>query len=169
MPDINRSADLTEYLTERDSRLRKIERQLAVPRRAYSDVTTSQTTAFTGLGGVALTTPDRISVVTTARSIVHFYVEVTIANTGVNSSNVFLYDETDVSSRQILSYTGVGPVARASVPGSTTGVDPAATFGGFVSSIVTVAGQRDYSLRYSVVAGTGTFSNRKLYAWIQPF
>lgn len=169
MPDINSSADLTSILSDWETRLRKLERQTAVPRRWYSEVTNSQSTALTVPGGVALTTPDRVSVVTTTRSIIHFYAEVTIANTSVASSNVFLYNETDVTSQQILSYTGVGPVTRASVPGSTTGVDPGSTFGGFCSFIVTAAGPRNYSLRYSVAAGTGTFSNRKLYAWIQPF
>lgn len=165
MPDINAPANLTDYLAERDTRLRKVERQLAVARTAYSSVATKETT--TSSSPVALTTANSVTLNTSTRTLVSFYVRATLENSSSGGNSiVYVRDETAGVNYQVLTATGIGPFVTVSQPGSTAG---STALGGYVNLYVTTAGSSTFSLRYAVTSGTGSFSNRLLLATAQPF
>lgn len=170
MPDINAPANLTDYLAERDTRLRKVERQLAVARTAYSSVATKETT--TSSSPVALTTADSVTLNTSTRTLVSFYVRATLENSsGGGTSIVYVRDETAGVNYQVLGTAGTGPFVTVSQPGANAGqvTTSGVPLGGYVNLYVTTAGSSTFSLRYAVTSGTGSFSNRLLLATAQPF
>lgn len=169
MAEINSTADLTSILTDWETRLRKLERQMTVPRIAYSSVATKETTISTS--AVALATADTVSLNTSTRTLVSFYVRLTLENSGANVNTVFIRDETAGTNYQVFSTPGTGPFTLVTVPGSSTGqiVSGGIPLGGYVNLYVTTAGTSVFSLRYSVSGGTGSFSNRLLLAQARPF
>lgn len=170
MPDINASANLTDYLAERDTRLRKVERQLAVARTAYSSVATKETTISSS--PVALTTADSVTLNTSTRTLVSFYVRATLENSSSGGTSiVYVRDETAGVNYQVLGTLGTGPFVTVSQPGANSGqvTTGGVPLGGYVNLYVTTAGSTTFSLRYAVTSGTGYFSNRLLLAQAQPF
>ena len=172
MADVKKQADLMHILPAQETRLKKMERQLAVPRTYRSVVATSQTT--TSASPVALTTADTVTVVTTDVCLIHIYYEVE-ASTTAGTASIFVRDHDAAN--------GVGVNSLGSTIGSSTPTNlaPAAIsggqlvpFGNFLTFTNTpkwdtATGAHTFSLRYSTSAGTATFSNRKLFAWVQPF
>lgn len=164
---VNSQRDLLATIANLEARLLKVERQLAVPRTAFSEVTMAQSTGSTG--ATSLATEDTVSVVTTASCLVHIYFQVTIANTSTASNQVYLRDDTAAVEYKLVDYTGKGPETYAAGPLSVAGGSLVAQYSTPVTLAVTTAGPRTYKLRYATASGTATFSNRRLYAWVQPF
>lgn len=170
MAEINSTADLTSILTDWETRLRKLERQMTVPRIAYSSVATKETTTSTS--AVALATADSVTLNTSTRTLISFYVRATLENSsGGGVSIVYVRDETAGANYQVLGATGTGPFVTVSEPGSNAGqtTTSGVPLGGYVNLYVTTAGSTTFSLRYAVTSGTGSFSNRLLLAQAQPF
>lgn len=172
MPDINSSADLTSILSDWETQLRKVERQLAVPRVARSFVATKETTISTT--PVPLTTLDRVVVNTTTTTLVTFFVRATVENSSSLFSNfIYIRDETAAINYQVATVSGTGPFVMATTPGSTSGVaqTSGAPLAGTVSLYITTANSSVFSLMFASSSGSNTasFSNRLLLAWAQPF
>ena len=171
MADIKKQADLMHILPAQETRLKKMERQLAIPRTEVSVVATSQTT--TSPTPVALTTADTVTIVTTAICLIHMYVEVEASTT---SGNYTIY----VRDHDAANGAGVNTGA---IVGSGASAQNLATFGNVSSTVPlgayltftntpkwdTAVGPHTFSLRYSTTGCTATFLNRKLFAWVQPF
>jgi len=171
MADIKKPADLMHILPAQETRIRKMERQLSVPRTEYSSVATSETT--TSATAVALTTADTVTVVTTAVCLIHIYFEV-VASTTSGTYTIYVRDHDAANG------AGVNTVAASSTGASPQNLAPAGTngtvvpLGNFLTFTNTpkwdvAANNHTFSLRYSTSAGTATFYNRKLFAWVQPF
>lgn len=172
MANIKKPADLMHMLPAQETRLKKMERQLAVPRTEYSSVTTSETT--TSATAVALTTADTVTIVTSAVCLIHIYFEV-MASTTAGTLSIYVRDHDAANG------AGVNTVAAQSVsatPGNIAPSDVAAgvtvPYGNYMTFANTpkwdtATGPHTFSLRYSTTAGTATFYNRKLFAWVQPF
>ena len=69
MAKINSSSDLIASLTDTETRLRRVERQLVVPRTDVSIVNTTETTS--SATAVALTTADTVTVVASRTCLIH--------------------------------------------------------------------------------------------------
>ena len=172
MADIKKPSDLMHALPAQAKRLRKMERQLAVARADSSVVATSQTT--TSSSAVSLATADTVTVVTTKLCLIHIYVTVT-ARTTAGTCRVYLFDHDANagagSSNEILNTTSATDDELATADFTSFGNVPSGTPITFAntSSWTTPDGPHKFSLRYLTSSGTATFSNRKLFAWVQPF
>lgn len=171
MAEINSSGDLIASLTDTERRLKRVERQLVVPRTDVSVVATSQTT--TSATAVALTTDDTVTVVASLTCLIHVYFEV-MASTTSGTYTIYVRDHDAANG------AGVNTVAASSTGASSQNLAPAGTSGTVVPlgnyltftntpKWDTQIGKHTFSLRYSTTAGTATFYNRKLFAWVQPF
>ena len=172
MADIRKPADLMHILPAQETRLKKMERQLSVPRIKYSSVATSQTT--TSATAVALTTADTVTIVSSAVCLIHIYFEV-VASTTSGTLSIYVRDHDAAN--------GVGVNTTAAQTASATPVNVASSdvaagaivpYGNYMTFTNTpkwdlAANNHTFSLLYSTTAGTATFSNRKLFAWVQPF
>jgi hypothetical protein len=173
MADIKKQADLMHILPAQETRLKKMERQLAVPRTEVSSVATSQTT--TSASPVALTTADTVTIVTTAVCLIHIYYEVVLSATASGAVTIWWRDHDAANGAGInnegITITTATPTNVCSTPGGGGTFPP---YGGFLTFTNTpkwdtAIGPHTFSLRYSTTAGTATFTNRKLFAWVQPF
>jgi len=172
MAEINSSGDLIASLTDTERRLKRVERQLVVPRTDVSVVATSQTT--TSATAAALTTADTVTIVASLTCLIHVYFEV-MASTTSGTLSVYVRDHDAANG------AGVNTVAAQSssaTPGNIAPSDVAAgvsvPYGNYMTFANTPKwdtqiGKHTFSLRYSTTAGTATFYNRKLFAWVQPF
>ena len=172
MADIKKPADLMHMLPAQETRIKKMERQLAVPRTEYSSVTASETT--TSATAVALTTANTVTVVTSAVCLIHIYFEVEASTT---SGTLSIY----VRDHDAANGVGVNTLAATSSSATPSGLAPSNTsagvsvpYGSYMTFTNTpkwdsAANNHTFSLRYSTTAGTATFSKRKLFAWVQPF
>ena len=172
MADLNSRKDLLTSLPFSERRLKSVERQLAVPRTSASIVATSQTTS--SASAVALTTADTVKIVTTKLCLIHIYVTVT-ARTTAGTCRVYLFDHDANagagSSNEILNTTSATDDVLATADFTSFGNVPSGTPITFpnTSSWTTSDGPHKFSLQYLTSSGTATFSNRKLFAWVQPF
>jgi hypothetical protein len=171
MPRQNAQANLIDVLDGYETRLRKAERQLSVSRTAYSVIATKESTGASIGSPAVLTTPDRLTIVTTDNCLVDFFVQVTLENSAGASAGgyVYIYDETGSTiTPAVAVHSSASAKSYVSVPG-TDGADPSLVLGGRLTVRVTTAGPRTYSLRYGVTSGTVSASNRRLYATVEPF
>ena len=172
MADLNSRKDLLTSLPFSTRRLQKIERQLAVPRTDVSVVATSQTT--TSATAVSLATADTVTVVTSAVCLIHIYFEV-MASTTAGTLSVYVRDH-DAGNG-----VGVNTVCAQTASASPSGIAPSdvaagvgVPYGNYLTFANTpkwdvAANSHTFSLRYSTTAGTASFYDRKLFAWVQPF
>ena len=192
MADVKKGSDLITTMGETEARLKKVERQLSVPRTTSSIITTAEGITTSSLGqttAATLTTPDIITVVTTARCIIDFYFTFDYSWTwaGVPSStasaSIYLRDnETGflTSLRQIdggLFQEATG-VFRNSTYFSSTFSSPDYKLV-FPSPLwASAAGAHKFELRITTqgiqvggvpVSTTLTLKNRALYARVTPF
>jgi len=172
MADIKKRADLMHILPAQETRLKKMERQLAVPRTDVSVVATSETT--TSASPVALTTADTVTVVTTAVCLIHIYVVVT-AKTTAGTCRVYLFDHDANAGAgeafEILNTPDATDDVLATADFTSIGNVPSGTPITFpnTSTWTTATGAHKFSLRYLTTTGTATFRNRKMFAYVQPF
>ena len=171
MADIKKQADLMHILPAQAARIKKMERQLAVPRTEVSVVATSETT--TSATPVALTTADTVTIVTTAVCLIHIYFEVETSVTGGNTASVYVRDHDAANGAGVNTFiTATDSATPISVGASSNGTAvPKGSYLTFTNTPKwdTATGRHTFSLRYSTTGGTATFLNRKLFAWVQPF
>jgi hypothetical protein len=149
-----RFADLERQVSRVDrSGILTLRRQYA---EALGEVSTTLATP-TDLGGPSITTTVLVS------QFVAVYAECAIHTGGAGTAGVWLYEPTDLSGgASILASGSTTYVTMKTVPGSlgTT------TIGGQFVHVPT-AGERTFSLRYSITSGTGFFATRRL--WVEVF
>ena len=171
MADIKKPADLMNILPAQETRLKKMERQLAVPRTEYSSVATSETT--TSATPVALTTADTVTIVTTAVCLIHIYFEVETSVTGGNTASVYVRDHDAANGAGVNTViTATSSATPINLGASSNGTSvPSGGYLTFTNTPKwdTAVGPHTFSLRYSTSGGTATFTKRKLFAWVQPF
>jgi len=176
MADIKKPADLMHILPAQETRLKKMERQLAIPRTEVSVVATSQTT--TSATPVALTTADTVTIVTTAVCLIHIYFEVETSVTGGNTASIYVRDHDAANGAGVNTEYARSDSATAEnstsigIPTTTdSNLVPRGHYLTFTNTLKwdTATGPHTFSLRYSTTGGTATFLNRKLFAWVQPF
>lgn len=185
MADVKKGSDLITTMGETEKRMKKLERQMNVPRVINSVITASGTRTITtapGLGYLTggTSTVDRVTVVTTTNCLIYIMVRVDMT-TGVNfgGAQVDLLDESAG-----LTYTIMNPgpasgvfQSMVTVPGTTAGgYLGGAILGGPLCLLSTsvdgiAAGKRNFSLQYgcNTNSDTITVKNRMLFAWVQPF
>jgi len=176
MADVKRQADLMHSLPFNERRLKKVERQLSVPRNDYSIVATEQTMPYAA-SPAALSTVDTVQLVTTDFCIISFYIEASIKTDYVVAiGRVYLRDVDSATTTQVLSLVGSSYGTQGSVAGSITGSKPGAVPNGPITQTMNTAwtggaGKHTWSLLYDcdTVGQTATFKNRKLFAWVTPF
>ena len=171
MAEINASSNLIASLTDAERRLRRVERQLVVPRTDVSVVTTSQTT--TSASPVALTTADQVTVVTSTVCLIHIYFEVQASVTGGNTASVYVRDHDAANGAGVNTViTATSSATPINLGASSNGTSvPSGGYLTFTNTPKwdTAVGPHTFSLRYSTSGGTATFTKRKLFAWVQPF
>ena len=172
MADIKKQADLMHILPAQETRLKKMERQLAVPRTYRSVVATSQTT--TSATPVALTTADTVTVVASAVCLIHIYYEV-VASTTAGTLTIYVRDHDAANGAGVnnagATTSSATPLNLCPTAGGGGTVVPYGNYLTFTNTPKwdTQVGPHTFSLRYSTSAGTATFYDRKLFAWVQPF
>lgn len=171
MAEIAKQADLMHILPAQETRLKKMERQLAIPRTEVSVVATSETTI--SAAPATLDTADTVTIVTTAVCLIHIYFEVE-ASTTSGTLSIYVRDHDAANG---VGVNTVGATTNSATPtnlcatsGLTT-LPPLGVYFTFTNTPKwdTAIGPHTFSLRYSTTAGTATFLNRKLFAWVQPF
>ena len=171
MADIKKQADLMHILPAQAARIKKMERQLAVPRTEVSVVATSETT--TSATPVALTTADTVTIVTTAVCLIHIYFEVETSVTGGNTASVYVRDHDAANGAGVNTViTATSSATPINLGASSNGTAvPKGSYLTFTNTPKwdTAVGPHTFSLRYSTSGGTATFTKRKLFAWVQPF
>ena len=176
MADVKQQADLMHSLPFNERRLKKVERQLSVPRNDYSIVATEQTMPYAA-SPAALATADTVQLVTTDFCIISFYIEVSIKTDNAEAiGRVYLRDVDGSITTQVLSLDGTVYGTRGSVAGSIFGTEPGAVPNGPITQMMNTAwtggaGKHTWSLLYDCepVGQTATFKDRKLFAWVTPF
>ena len=172
MAKINSSSDLIASLTDTETRLRRVERQLVVPRTDVSIVNTTETTS--SATAVALTTADTVTVVASRTCLIHIYVVVT-AKTTAGTCRVYLFDHDATAGAgeafEILNTTSATDDVMATADFTSFGNVPSGTPITFpnTSTWTTATGAHKFSLKYLTTSGTATFRNRKMFAYVQPF
>ena len=191
MADIKKGSDLITTLGATEKRLKKVERQLAVPRTTSSVITTAEgitTTSSTPTTAVALATTDILTVVTTPRCIIDFYLTYDYSWTwaGVASDNgsavIYLRDNETTLVYQLSSIVGGFGAASGVFTNSTyegAFFSPPAQVSVFPSPLwASAGGAHRFELRISVraievggsrVSTTLTLKNRAFYARVTPF
>ena len=192
MADVKKGSDLITTLGDTEKRLKKVERQLAVPRTTSSVITTAEgitTTSPTGSAPVALATTDILTVVTTPRCIIDFYLTFdyswTWAGVASDISLAIIYlrdNETGYVYTLATLAGGLGRAASGVYTNSTysgTTFSPPAQVSVFPSPLwASAGGAHRFELRISVqaievggsrVSTTLTLKNRAFYARVTPF
>ena len=188
MADIKKGSDLITTLGETEKRLKKVERQLAVPRKGASSIVTEQSTVGTGTESFA---GETVTVVTTANCLIHFFLQMdaktssaaapcTVAIKSVETSDQFVCFRVDSQAFERF--------ATAPGTGSTLAADFVAQsdilpgiFNSLRGGVLTVpspldgwatsAGPHEFTISYNQPTSgqTLTVKNRKFFAWAQPF
>jgi hypothetical protein len=188
MADIKKGSDLITTLGTTEKRLKKLERQLAIPRKGASSIVTEQSTVGTGTESFA---GETVTVVTTANCLIHFFLQVdaktslaaapcTVAIKDVETSEVFVcFRVNGESYTRFATAPGTGSTLSADFV-SESGVPPD-TFNSLRGGVLTVpsplegwatsAGPHEFTISYNQPTSgqTLTVKNRKLFAWVQPF
>lgn len=172
MADLNSRKDLLTSLPFSERRLESIERQLAVPRTNVSVVATSEST--TSSTAVSLATADTVTVVTSAVCLIHIYFEV-LASTTAGTLSVYVRDHDAANGVGVdIPYAQTASATPSPVTPSNVAAGVTVPYGNYLTFANTAkwdvaADNHTFSLRYSTTAGTATFYDRKLFAWVQPF
>ena len=121
MADVRQGSDLIKTLGDTEKRLKKLERQLAVPRKSSSSTITEETSLVNGFSPTA----DRVTIVTTANCLVHFFVKIE-AKVGAGDSvtlavkdftnQLFLYNFTISNTSYETYFTAPGSRYEAAAP-----------------------------------------------------
>jgi hypothetical protein len=156
--------------------LKKLERQLAVPRKGASSVVTEESNAT---ASTIEYSGESVTVVATANCLIHFFLQLD-AKKSTGRGFVYLNDVAASSYVYLLVVEDTVYRTYSSAPGGTP--DPAAfpyyegtnwqigSTGGQITVPYTSAGPREFRLGYATDgAGTLTFKNRSLYASVQAF
>ena len=171
MPDINSGSDLMTTIGDTNTRLKKVERQLQVPRKGASSVVSDQQAALNNLiNGVTLATPDTVNVVATSNCLIHVYAELNCTSAaGGPTVFLFLNGPTKGASTTIFSSMTTGYFTIQG--GSTTGNSglPNSPVGAPAVFAWSDAGLTSITLRFKSPSGVSSFKDRKLFAWVQPF
>ena len=189
MADIKKGSDLITTMGDTEKRLKKLERQLAVPRKGASSIVTEQSTVGTGTESFANET---VTVVTTANCLIHFFLQMdaktslaaapcTVRIESVETSERFdCFEVTSTSFRRFATAPGTGATAGEADFTSESGVPPF-TFNSLKGGVLTVAsplegwatsaGPHEFTISYTQATSgeTLTVKNRKFFAWVQPF
>ena len=191
MPDINSSADLTSILSDWETRLRKLERQVAVPRTDSAATAAEKSTSSTS----NFLTGETVTLVTTPGCLLHFYIEVTakyVSGAGGDGYVSLRDDETgqltDIFFFNSSTYITYATASGAYWGGSSliwpdygrveqiAGVSGRRIVGGVTtivpdSSWASQSGPHTFSLgmRTNSASGTVSTKDRKLFAWVQTF
>jgi hypothetical protein len=179
MADVKKGSDLITTMGATEKRLKKVERQLAVPRKGSSSIVTEESV----LTGVFSSTGDSVTVVATANCLVHLFftlqakVSTATAATGYIADTTFqsiLYNF-EVDDTSFLTYAS-SPATRYEIASPLNDSTDWRTtnlgniYGGVLTKPYAVAGPITFELQFSVAAAsTLTIKNRKLFAWVQPF
>jgi len=179
MADIKKGSDLITTLGDTEKRLKKLERQLAVPRRGSSSVVTEES----ALTGTFTPSGDSVTVVATANCLVHLFLQLDAKVSTATPAVGFIKDATNanyiydyqIDSTSYLSYACT-PASRyeAASPLNDsndwrTNTTSGAAYGGAITIPYAVAEPITFQLEFLVGANTLTIKNRKLFAWVQPF
>ena len=188
MADIKKGSDLITTMGDTEKRLKKLERQLAVPRKGASSIVTEQSTVGTGTESFANET---VTVVTTANCLIHFFLQIdaktssaaapcTVAIESVEIVNPFVcFEVTSTSFKRFATAPGTGSTLSADFVAQ-TGL-PGPTFNSLRGGVLTVpspldgwatsAGPHEFTISYNQPTSfeTLTVKNRKFFAWVQPF
>ena len=183
MADVKKGSDLITTMGDTENRMKKIERQLAVPRRAVSSVVTEETTV--SLTATPLTSTDSVDVVVTAQCLIHVYCQMEMKHSsGSFQARAYLaFDGVSSAGNEILRTSSSSYVLAKSSPRTVVSAGGTAGENGgpitFVNTAIYAGGQLPASLAagkhtISLVflsggAGTASFKNRILTAWVQPF
>jgi hypothetical protein len=168
MADIKKGSDLITTLGDTEKRLKKVERQLAVPRKGASSIVTESSLIVTTGTPVAIGL-DSVTVVCTEVCLVHVYVQLQMFIAS-GTATVFLRDVTAGTNTQIIA-SSIDGSTYATVAGSNTGVDITTASGGIISFVQPnlEVGPREYRLFCLAPSPGIIFADRKLFAWVQPF
>jgi hypothetical protein len=192
MADIKKGSDLITTMGATEQRLKKVERQLSVPRTTASVITKAEgitTTSSTPATAVALATTDIVTVVTTTRCIIDFYFtfDYSWTWTGVASdfsfAVIYLRDNETGYVYTLATLTGgLGKAASGMYTNSTysgTTFSAPSQVSVFPSPLwASASGAHKFELRISVqaipvggspVSTTFTLKNRAFYARVTPF
>ena len=189
MADIKKGSDLITTLGATEARLKKVERQLAVPRRGESSVSTELVTV-TG-SGIDLSDP--VTVVLTAKCLIHIWavweMQVSDANASIDFGvEIQGSDPADYAARSLVRYassSGFAPTTYEQY--GTTAKEQKLTatqHRGENLHAISLPNQRNpgglgptmaqgkATVNLIVTVGSGatlSIKNRKLFAWVQPF
>ena len=188
MADVKKGSDLITTMSETEKRLKKVERQLAVPRKGASSIVTEQSTVGTWSESFANET---VTVVTTANCLMHFFLQMdaktsslaapcTVAITSVETSEEFFcFSITSTVFRRFATAPGTGSTLAADFTSESGSVPK--TFNSLRGGVLTVAsplegwatsaGPHEFTITYNQPTSfeTLTVKNRKFFAWVQPF
>jgi hypothetical protein len=178
MADIKKGSDLITTLGDTEKRLKKLERQLAVPRRGSSSVVTEES----AVTGTFSPSGDSVTVVATANCLVHLFMQIDakVSTAAVaigfikdvtNSDSIYNY-QVDDTTYQTYSSSSASVSEIASPSHASTDwriADSGDDIGGVLTKPYAVAGPITFQLEFLVGANTLTIKNRKLFAWVQPF
>ena len=183
MADIKKGSDLITTLGDTEKRLKKLERQLAVPRRGSSSIVTEETV----ITEVLSASGDSVTVVATANCLVHLFFTLEGKVSDSRAAEGFISDDAflsyvyafQVDDTSFLTYTSSSATRyEAASPLNDSNDWRAADltdmfpliYGGVLTKSYSVAGPITFELQFNVKpAATLTIKNRKLFAWVQPF
>jgi hypothetical protein len=177
MADVKKGSDLITTMGETEKRIKKLERQLAVPRKGASSVVTEESTTSSPTINYS---GETVTVVPTANCLVHFFLQLD-AKQSSGRGAVYLQDVTANNYVYLIIVDDTVYRTYSSAPGSNP--DPTVftyhngpdwqigTTGGAITVPYTTAGSRTFRLGYACIDAVGTFTvkNRNLFAWVQPF
>jgi len=187
MADVSRGKDLVSSLNDTETRLKKVERQLAVPRKGSISVTDA--VSSTPTDGKQLLS-DTVTVVTTDTCLIHFLVilELRFGQTTLDSGFIYVRDM-EVGASADLRVIADGANATGGLPttyveyGTTTGI-PTNSMGYWQTQRygpwgpVTITNNPSWAKAagkhtFNLVAENTNFGmdirKRKFFAWVQPF
>ena len=189
MADIKKGSDLITTMGATEARLKKVERQLAVPRRGDASVSTELVTV-TG-SGISLSDP--VTIVLTAKCLIHiwavWFMKVTDANAQIDFGvEIQGSDPSDYAARSLVRYatsSGFAPTTYQQY--GTTAKEQKLTatqHQGENLHAISLPNQRNpaglgatmaqgkatVTLNVTVgSAATLSIKERRLFAWVQPF
>lgn len=179
MADVRQGSDLIKTLGDTQKRLKKLERQLAVPRKGASSVVTEES----ALTGTFSPSGDSVTVVATDNCLVHLFLQIDAKVStaalaigfimdATNSNSVYYYHINDTTYQSYASSGGSGLIGGLPTYDSNDWrIDPTSgeAAGGVITIPYATAGPVTFQLEFLVGANTLTIKNRKLFAWVQPF
>jgi hypothetical protein len=187
MADVKKGSDLITTLGDTEKRLKKVERQLAVPRKGASSIVTEQSTVGTTRQTFA---GETVTVVTTANCLIHFFLQIdakvsvstAAASIGiecVETSELFLCFLVDEGGfTRYRTAPGTGSILDADFSEEDVNFNGGNALRGGVLTVAspldgwaTSAGPHEFTISYSQAnpGETLTVKNRKFFAWVQPF